>query len=56
MAPPAPASTAKRTDWRVVREVFVAETDDQAWNLSVGGMMGRMMREYFLPLLGSSAS
>ena len=34
------------------REVFVAETDQQAWDLSVGGMMGRMMREYFLPLLG----
>jgi alkanesulfonate monooxygenase SsuD/methylene tetrahydromethanopterin reductase-like flavin-dependent oxidoreductase (luciferase family) len=42
----------KRSDWRMVREVFVAETDDQAWDLSVGGMMGRMMREYFLPLLG----
>ena len=36
----------------MVREVFVAETDEQAWELSVGGMMGRMMREYFLPLLG----
>jgi alkanesulfonate monooxygenase SsuD/methylene tetrahydromethanopterin reductase-like flavin-dependent oxidoreductase (luciferase family) len=44
--------TPKRSDWRMVREVFVAETDDQAMELSVGGMMGRMMREYFLPLLG----
>jgi len=44
--------TPKRSDWRVFREVFVAETDQQAWDLSVGGMMGRMMREYFLPLLG----
>ena len=44
--------TPKRSDWRMVREVFVAETDEQAWELSVGGMMGRMMREYFLPLLG----
>jgi alkanesulfonate monooxygenase SsuD/methylene tetrahydromethanopterin reductase-like flavin-dependent oxidoreductase (luciferase family) len=40
-----------RGDWRLVREVFVAETDAEAWRLSVGGMMGRMMREYFLPLL-----
>jgi alkanesulfonate monooxygenase SsuD/methylene tetrahydromethanopterin reductase-like flavin-dependent oxidoreductase (luciferase family) len=32
--------------------VFVAETDEQAYELSVNGMMGRMMREYFLPLLG----
>src|SRR5690606_38812948 len=35
----------------MVREVFVAETDEAAWRLSVGSMMGRMMREYFLPLL-----
>jgi len=42
---------ANRNDWRMVREVFVAETDEEAWRLSVGGMMGRMMREYFLPLL-----
>jgi alkanesulfonate monooxygenase SsuD/methylene tetrahydromethanopterin reductase-like flavin-dependent oxidoreductase (luciferase family) len=44
--------TAHRRDWRMVREVFVAETDEEAMRLSVGGMMGRMMREYFLPLLG----
>jgi alkanesulfonate monooxygenase SsuD/methylene tetrahydromethanopterin reductase-like flavin-dependent oxidoreductase (luciferase family) len=41
-----------RRDWRMVREVFVAETDAEAMRLSVGGMMGRMMGEYFLPLLG----
>ena len=43
--------TPQRRDWRLVREVFVAETDAEAWRLSVGSMMGRMMREYFLPLL-----
>jgi alkanesulfonate monooxygenase SsuD/methylene tetrahydromethanopterin reductase-like flavin-dependent oxidoreductase (luciferase family) len=42
-----------RRDWRMVREVFVADTDAEAMRLSVGGMMGRMMREYFLPLLGN---
>ena len=41
-----------RSDWRMVREVFVADTDEEAWRLSVGDMMGRMMGEYFLPLLG----
>ena len=41
-----------RQDWRLVREVFVADTDAEAWNLSAGDMMGRMMGEYFLPLLG----
>ena len=43
---------ANRADWRLVREVFVAETDEEAYRLSAGGMMGRMMNEYLLPLLG----
>jgi len=44
---------ANRNDWRLVREIFVADTDEEAWRLSVGGMMGRMMGEYFLPLLSN---
>ena len=35
----------------MVREVFVADTDEQAMAGSVGDLMGRMMSEYFLPLL-----
>jgi len=45
--------TPWRGDWRLVREVCVAETDEEAWRLSVGSMMGRMMGEYFLPLLSN---
>ena len=45
--------TPNRADWRLVREVFVADTDEEAWRLSVDGMMGRMMGEYFLPLMGN---
>jgi alkanesulfonate monooxygenase SsuD/methylene tetrahydromethanopterin reductase-like flavin-dependent oxidoreductase (luciferase family) len=45
--------TPWRGDWRLVREVFVAETDEEAWRLSAGSMMGRMMGEYFLPLLSN---
>ncbi len=30
-------------DWRIVREVFVADSDAEAGRLSVGGMMGRMI-------------
>ena len=45
--------TPCRGDWRMVREVFVAETDAEAWRLSVEGPMGRMMTEYFLPLLAN---
>jgi alkanesulfonate monooxygenase SsuD/methylene tetrahydromethanopterin reductase-like flavin-dependent oxidoreductase (luciferase family) len=43
--------TVSRSDWRMVREIFVADTDEEAWEHSVNGSMGRMMREYFLPLL-----
>src|ERR1700737_3602536 len=46
------AAPGIRWGWRVVREVFVADTDEEAWKLSAGDMMGRMMSEYFLPLLG----
>jgi alkanesulfonate monooxygenase SsuD/methylene tetrahydromethanopterin reductase-like flavin-dependent oxidoreductase (luciferase family) len=42
---------ANRAEWRMVREVFVADTDAEATRLSVGLHMGRMMREYFMPLL-----
>ena len=45
--------TVSRREWRMVREVFVADTDEEAWDHSVNGMMGRMNREYFLPLLTS---
>src|SRR5437764_8284214 len=42
-----------RSEWRMVREVFVAETDEAATRLSVRSMMGRQMREYFIPLLAA---
>ena len=35
--------TPKRSEWRLVREIFVADTDAEALRLSAGGMMGRMM-------------
>ena len=42
---------ADRKDWRIVREVFIADTDAEAMRWSVGSHMGRMMDEYLLPLL-----
>ncbi len=42
-----------RSEWRMVREVFVADTDEEAYDKTVNGMMGRMTREYWLPLLGA---
>lgn len=44
---------ALRSDWRVVREIFVADTDEEARRWSARSHMGRMMNEYFLPLLGN---
>ena len=47
-APPRPAaSRAGRTGGWCARSV-----SQEAWKLSTGDMMGRMMGEYFLPLLG----
>jgi alkanesulfonate monooxygenase SsuD/methylene tetrahydromethanopterin reductase-like flavin-dependent oxidoreductase (luciferase family) len=44
--------TPHRSDWRLVREIFVAETDAEARRYAVEGMLGRVMREYLLPLFG----
>jgi alkanesulfonate monooxygenase SsuD/methylene tetrahydromethanopterin reductase-like flavin-dependent oxidoreductase (luciferase family) len=41
---------ADRAAWRVVREVYIAETDAEARKLALNGMMGRAYREYLLPL------
>ncbi len=46
----------KRSDWRLVREVFIADTDEEAWRLSTGDMMGRMMGEYSCRCSAISAS
>jgi len=46
--------TTHRRDWRVVREIFVADTDREAYDNCVRSHMGRMMREYLLPLFGAN--
>ncbi len=43
--------TASRADWRMVREVLVADTDEEAWKLALDGAMGRMTREYSLKVV-----
>ena len=43
--------TADRKDWRMVREVLVADTDEEAWRLAVDGAMGRMTREYSMKVV-----
>ncbi|HKA56005.1 MAG TPA: LLM class flavin-dependent oxidoreductase [Candidatus Binatia bacterium] len=45
--------TPSRKSWRILRDVYVAETDEQARAEALGGIMGRSFREYFLPLFGA---
>ncbi len=45
--------TPNRQEWRITRDVFVADTDEEAYEWSLGSMMGRQHREYWLPLFGS---
>jgi alkanesulfonate monooxygenase SsuD/methylene tetrahydromethanopterin reductase-like flavin-dependent oxidoreductase (luciferase family) len=43
--------TASRGEWRISRDVHVAETDAQARREAIEGAIGRDYRDYFLPLL-----
>lgn len=39
-----------RSEWRIIRDVYVAPTDAEARQLAVDGMMGRCWREFLLPI------
>ncbi len=41
---------AMRSDWRIVRDIFVGDTDAQAREDCLASGMGRNFREYLLPL------
>ena len=45
--------TPSRDDWRIAREVYIAETDKEARDKAINGMLGRVYREYLLPLFKS---
>ena len=42
--------TPSRADWRLVRDVYVADTDEEARDLALNGMLGRVWHDYLLPL------
>jgi alkanesulfonate monooxygenase SsuD/methylene tetrahydromethanopterin reductase-like flavin-dependent oxidoreductase (luciferase family) len=42
--------TPSRSDWRLVRDVYVADTDEEARDLALNGMLGRVWHDYLLPL------
>jgi alkanesulfonate monooxygenase SsuD/methylene tetrahydromethanopterin reductase-like flavin-dependent oxidoreductase (luciferase family) len=44
-------TTCDRRDWRVIRDIVVADTDKQARQLAVESSMGRHWRESNFPLL-----
>lgn len=39
-----------RLDWRIIRDVYVADTDAEAREIAIHGAMGRCWREFLLPL------
>jgi alkanesulfonate monooxygenase SsuD/methylene tetrahydromethanopterin reductase-like flavin-dependent oxidoreductase (luciferase family) len=41
--------TPDRSEWRLTREVYIADTDEEARKLARDGAMGRCWREYLLP-------
>jgi alkanesulfonate monooxygenase SsuD/methylene tetrahydromethanopterin reductase-like flavin-dependent oxidoreductase (luciferase family) len=46
--------TPQRSDWRVVRDVYVAPTDAEAKRRAREGALGRVWREYLLPFFVGS--
>ena len=43
--------TPNRADWRIAKEVYIADTTEQARQEVLGGTIGRDFREYFIPLM-----
>lgn len=44
-----------RNGWRIVRDIWVADTDEEARKGALNGMLGRAWREYLLPLFSYGA-
>jgi alkanesulfonate monooxygenase SsuD/methylene tetrahydromethanopterin reductase-like flavin-dependent oxidoreductase (luciferase family) len=44
-----------RSEWRIVRDVWVADTDDEAREGALNGMLGRAWRDYLHPLFSFGA-
>ena len=42
--------TPDRGEWRLIRDVYVAPTDEEARELAINGIMGRCWREFLLPI------
>jgi alkanesulfonate monooxygenase SsuD/methylene tetrahydromethanopterin reductase-like flavin-dependent oxidoreductase (luciferase family) len=42
--------TVSRSSWRLVRDVYIAETDEEAHHKALSGMLARVWRDYLIPL------
>jgi alkanesulfonate monooxygenase SsuD/methylene tetrahydromethanopterin reductase-like flavin-dependent oxidoreductase (luciferase family) len=42
---------ADRASWRIARDIYIGETNEQARRDALDGVMGRDARDYFIPLL-----
>ena len=42
--------TPDRDSWRIIRDVYVARTDEEARDLAINGNMGRCWKDFLLPL------
>jgi alkanesulfonate monooxygenase SsuD/methylene tetrahydromethanopterin reductase-like flavin-dependent oxidoreductase (luciferase family) len=43
--------TPDRNDWRIVRVIVVADTDEEARKVALNGFLGRYYHEFFIPTL-----
>ena len=43
--------TPDRSRWRISRDIFIADTDEEAWDLAVNGAIGEHYRKFWLPML-----
>ncbi len=41
--------TPRRSEWRIARDIFVADTDAEARDRALGGALGRLWGEYLMP-------
>jgi alkanesulfonate monooxygenase SsuD/methylene tetrahydromethanopterin reductase-like flavin-dependent oxidoreductase (luciferase family) len=47
------AQTPRRSEWRIARDIYVADTDEQARQEVLAGSLAEAYRQYFFPLLKS---
>ena len=52
MAPASTGRTPDRSEWRIAREIFVADSTKEARKMALEGVLARDFEQYFHPLIG----